>query len=894
LLTSLVFESLHLWPLAAALGAVLTVSVVWLYPAQVRGAGIGKWLPPLLRWLAVVALAVSMTKPVLLRPKSAEQWGAVVFLIDCSKSMSVTDPGRSPADRVALAGALGRLPAGARSEVATLLAEEIERLSSRARDVVNAQSDLDYARISGRGIVEKEAILRDRLTRYAQAAHGLAGRAGSFPDGTELPQRLKDLETLPETESKDAWADDIKRKIDKVQAATRAFQTAADDQLYKANADVRTTCDQIAKLSRLELAKQALIRPESGLITRLSSSVPVIGLAIDRGLSPITLTSNGKPVTVLPISAAANESDLAGAVAAALNGLQKRPVRAIVLLSDGRQVGGRGDVTSALRPSGVPVYTVGLAADRTPDLAVYNVALPVTSVFAGETIEGEATVTDDGGIKAPNELHIATSSGEQVESLSPRTRRDRREHGREWGARFAITVNPKDGQAAEKVVVSVPESPGETSIANNRAERWIKVSSDQLKVTVCTAAPTWDFQYLRAALSRRPWVRVQSQVLEPEHPKLGLTPQQILDQDVLILSDVPVNALNVNQWDAVHSLVTNRGGSVILIAGTSYSIADYAQQPISKTLLPFHDVRPAWKEWPGEQPAFHFSPTPVGEQVALQLATSSEGDLRRWQELPGVFRFLQIPDKNIYPDVQRLLLESDSRDVVLTERRLGAGRVLFLGLNETWRWRLKAGDHEADQFWRQLIRHAAGEPYAASTGPVSLDLDRVSANTGEAVHMRARVRGAKFPAESAKVCPIEILRDGKTISTRQLAAIGGGHFGGSVADLPEGDYQFQIRGIARDGSAAAVRVPLHIADSDEVEMRDLSGDPALLTRIARSSGGQYMPIDQVDRLPDRLNALHETESQFIRTPLWNSPSFFSFVLACFAGEWALRKRYGLA
>jgi hypothetical protein len=273
---------------------------------------------------------------------------------------------------------------------------------------------------------------------------------------------------------------------------------------------------------------------------------------------------------------------------------------------------------------------------------------------------------------------------------------------------------------------------------------------------------------------------------------------------------------------------------------------------------------------------------------------SSEGDRRRWQELPGVFRFLQIPDKNIYTDVQRLLLESDSRDVVLTERRLGAGRVLFLGLNETWRWRLKAGDHEADQFWRQLIRHAAGEPYAASTGPVSLDLDKVSASTGEAVHIRARVRGAKFPAESAKSCPIEILRNGKMISTRHLDAIGGGHFGGSVADLPEGDYQFQLRGTARDGSVAAVRVPLHIADSDEGEMRDLSGDPALLTRIARSSGGQYMPIDQVNRLPDRLNALHETESQFIRTPLWNSPSFFSFVLACFAGEWALRKRYGLA
>jgi hypothetical protein len=89
-------------------------------------------------------------------------------------------------------------------------------------------------------------------------------------------------------------------------------------------------------------------------------------------------------------------------------------------------------------------------------------------------------------------------------------------------------------------------------------------------------------------------------------------------------------------------------------------------------------------------------------------------------------------------------------------------------------------------------------------------------------------------------------------------------------------------------------VPLHVADSDEAEMSDVSGDPAMLTRIARASGGQYLPVEQVDRLAERLNALHETESQFVRRPIWNSPLFFAFVLACFTGEWALRKRLGLA
>jgi hypothetical protein len=455
-------------------------------------------------------------------------------------------------------------------------------------------------------------------------------------------------------------------------------------------------------------------------------------------------------------------------------------------------------------------------------------------------------------------------------------------------------VNPKDGQAAQQLMFWVPAAPNEATLLNNRVDRWIKVSSDQLKVAICTAAPGWDFQYLRGALSRRPWVRLDWQVLDPQRPHLGLSPQQILDQDVLVLSDVPVTALDVNQWDAIDRLVNARGGSVIVVAGTTYSIADYAMQPKAKALLPFHDVRPAWKQWPGEQPAFRFIPTPLGEREAMRLGEGSEPAARRWQELPGLFRYLQIPEKNFYPDVQPLLLESSGRGPVLTGRRLGAGRVLFLGLDETWRWRLKSGERETDQFWRQLVRHAAGEPYALSQGPLALDLDKVAALPGQAVHVRARVRGAKLPRESAATVAVNILRDGKIISSRQLRATGGGHFAGQIADLPEGDYQIELPGTAMDNSPLALRVPLHVADSDEAEMRDVSGDPAMLTRISRSSGGQYLPIEQVDRLPERLNVLHETESQYTRIPIWNSPIFFGFVLSCFAGEWALRKWFGLA
>lgn len=889
LIAALVFDSPTLWPLAMAVGTALTVIVVWLYPAQLRGAGITGWLAPLLRLAAVAALAFSLLKPVYLQPRSAEQTGAIVVLVDSSKSMGVVDPGRSPAEQVALASAMGRLPAGLRSEAVAALGDDLDRVEAQLHNVIAARSDLDYARVSGRGIVEKQQRLAEVVELYSRAAGNLVSKASLFPDRSELKQRLTAMQAGPTGEATESWIEEARHRIEVVQAAARAFQSSADEQLYKSNPVVRSACQQLSRSSRLDLVKSALLQPRSGLIATFGSDEPIIGLSIGHDLSPIMLSRNGHPVGTLPLKADADESELAGAVTAALSGLGNRPVRAVILFSDGRQVGSRGDVASALRPSGVPVFTIGVAPERTPDISISNVTLSGTSAFAGETLEGEADVIDDGDLKPPAELLVTTSNGQEGEKLSPRPRRDRRERGRELSASFNVTVNPKDGGAAERLVFSVPPTPGEATIANNHVERWIKVSSSRLKVAICTAAPSWDFEYLRSSMERRPWVQLSSQVLDPQNPRFGLTPSQILDQDVVVLSDVPVTALDVNQWDAVRSLVTDGGGSVILQAGTAFDIGDYGHQPIAQTLLPFHDIRPIWKEWPGEQPAFHFVPTPLGEREALRLGGGPE-DARRWQELPGVFRYLQIPDKALDPGAQPLLTESEGSGPVLIQRRMGAGHVFFLGINETWRWRLKGAEREADRFWRQLIRHAGGEPYAVTSGALALDLNKVAAQPGETVHVYARIRDANEKRQTS--CTVQILRDGKPVGSRQLTA-NEGHFEGDLTDLPVGDYQIQLRGTGSHASAN-VHVPLHIAESDEAEMRDVSGDREMLMRISRSSGGQFLPIDQVDRLPERLRALHETESQFVRHPIWNSPMFFCFVLACFAGEWSLRKRLGLA
>src|SRR5438270_13773026 len=136
MLCILSWASLPLWRPVAAVGLALTAAVVWLYPPQLRSAGWSGWVPLLLRWCAVMTIAGSLLKPVLVEPKSAEELGSVLVLLDCSRSMGVIDVGRTPAEGVALGDGLGMLPPGSRSAAPVVLAAGVNRMGARRQDGV--------------------------------------------------------------------------------------------------------------------------------------------------------------------------------------------------------------------------------------------------------------------------------------------------------------------------------------------------------------------------------------------------------------------------------------------------------------------------------------------------------------------------------------------------------------------------------------------------------------------------------------------------------------------------------------------------------------------------------------------------------------------------------------
>ncbi len=874
-------------PVAVATLLALLAAVAWLYPVQLR---LVSWpwraVLPLLRAASLAALAVSLLKPVAVRLASSGERGAVLLIADRSRSMSVIDNQRTPAQLVALADTLGRLPTGVRAAPVAELLGELSRLRVAAQEVEAARDDLDFAMISGRDVEPRQGRLRDVYAAYATAARGLASRTLAVaPDDADLKRRLDEISDVPPSDSDSAWKSQVPARIAKAASSLARYQENADRHLYDSNPQVHQACNEVAKLSRFALAQGALRQPQNGLLAQTAPKMPVAGFLLAERLTADPLLRAGDPASATPGAQPDGfGSDLTGGILAAAAG---RTVRAIVLLSDGRQVGGDARRVTGLAPSGVPIFTVGVAAPTPPrDLSLSDVRVPA-GAFVGDTITLRAEVRHEGidNVGADVKFRIADLP-EQTQHVDLRA-------GQPASASFSVELKAALA-GAQRIELSVSPLPGEASVENNHVERWIKVMPERIKVAMWAGAPSWDYQYLRSMLGRRPDIQLRDTALAPTSPRLAMPPEEILRQEVIVLFDVPVSALDPAQWDAMLRLVDERGGSVILVAGDGHLPAEYANPIPAAALLPFDlaRVQPRFKVWPGEQPAFRFVPdaSATGLDV-LKLGNDAAGQPRRWEELPPVFQFLHLPPVSegmFKPRTRALLMEVDSGSPVLLERRLGAGRALFLGINETWRWRYKVGERDQDRFWRQLIHYAAQAPYFANSNSLALDADQVSAHPEEPVHIRARVFDDRGPAASYELQVYEGNNWHSVVKLSPSGNLNAGRYEGFVL-LPVGNYELRLA-VGRE----QVSLPLRVAPSDEAEMVNLSGDNDLLRRIAESSGGEFFPLDQLGRLPQRLSRVAETHSRFADLRLWDSPYLFLFVLGCLSAEWAVRKRCGLA
>jgi len=100
-----------------------------------------------------------------------------------------------------------------------------------------------------------------------------------------------------------------------------------------------------------------------------------------------------------------------------------------------------------------------------------------------------------------------------------------------------------------------------------------------------------------------------------------------------------------------------------------------------------------------------------------------------------------------------------------------------------------------------------------------------------------------------------------------------------------GAYAAQAQVLRADGTPAGDAATGWTSDPAAEEFHSLKPNRALLESIARRTGGELVPLAEMDqfvrRLPSRPAPITETWSE----PLWHQPMVFLFVLGCLVADW---------
>jgi hypothetical protein len=84
-----------------------------------------------------------------------------------------------------------------------------------------------------------------------------------------------------------------------------------------------------------------------------------------------------------------------------------------------------------------------------------------------------------------------------------------------------------------------------------------------------------------------------------------------------------------------------------------------------------------------------------------------------------------------------------------------------------------------------------------------------------------------------------------------------------------------------------------VVQGEPLELQEPEMNRDLLQRVALASGGAYLDLAELDRLPERIGDRSERRVTRTERPLWDTPLPLAIFSLLLVGEWTLRKRAGL-
>jgi len=857
-----------------------------------------------LRTATILGVGLIALEPTVTHQKSATEPARVAVVVDTSGSMAITDPQMAAMQRLDEAVTLGYLPAEQRPDPWRRGAAEVERFAadldaivagalsgdpspqSRARTAATCSAHLVAA-----ATLAKELAGSAAFAQYFQAQHLIAER---------LSERLATTISTGDAQlGNDVAA--FRPRLQPMAGRLLAAQADSDAALLAGAAGDSVLAQALARvrvLSRFERERRLLSQV---VLPGLTPVATVETMALGADTPPLTAqtTAHGATDFASPLSHLARDWHAGQALSAA-----------VLLISDGRQTAGAdpSPAARALAARGVPVWTIAIGDPQPPRDAVVAELHGPQEIFKGETVRLDARLRITGYDGTSWDL-VAARDGVDVERRTVHAtgawQSERFEHQDAVGGLHTWRVR-LERTAGDTVAPSLAVAP-EASTENNQAECTVAVVDDPLRVLLIDAEPRWDTRYLGVMFERDPRAHVDRRyrsvlIAHGEHDLLPGA-QEMLDRyDIIVLGDISADELSSDGQTHLLRFVAERGGCLVCMSGPrgmpqSYglgAVADLLPIHVAATLGDCRQTASVSLPPPGSFSGLASSITTILDDPTLNR--------KLWPALAPLQWF--VPDVTPKPGAEVLLTADDPpHSPILVVQQYGAGRVLWIGTDETWRWRDRLGERVHQTFWLQAVRWGLGSRLRGQDPRLQAAVDRLLIEPGGSLELMARARTTAGA----------LIRDASSASLQRLdengVAVPGtenhvelheeddaaGLFHAVVHGLGEGRWRITFTNPHPDCAGISETREVVVRSRTDQEGVELAADPDNLARLSVAGGGHAGTIAQapalVAQLADQLHPVQTTQLRVWR--IWGGYSCLGVLVALLSAEWWLRRRSGL-
>jgi uncharacterized membrane protein len=657
--------------------------------------------------------------------------------------------------------------------------------------------------------------------------------------------------------------------------------------------------EAVDSASRLDLATSLLSKSAGEMLGAIDADLDVSYHAFGETLQRLGKSEIKESLAALRSDSP--ETSIGGALEALAKTERGAPLAGVVLVSDGLDTSSRRteSVVRDLGTRGIPVYIVPVGIVDPDDVSIRNVIMQDVA-FTGDKVPVRVQLQSKGYEKRTAELTVSLN-GRGIARQSVTF---------EGGLQFEEIFFNVDvaERGAARIVVEIEAFSDESTAANNRVERSVRVVNEKINVLCIEGSARWEFRYLRAMLKRDPRInatfigtRSQPGLAQNSSEYIAEFPEdreEAFAYDLVILGDVDSAFFSTEAFQRLDELVRERGGSLLMLCGARFAPASYAGTPVERMLPVEFDPE---AEWEDIDESVYPVLTPEGRSsLVMTLETDREENDLVWSRVAPLYRVPPLLAPRPGATVLAELSDTQSRAnryPLVAWQRYGTGKCMMMATDRLWLLRFKTGDMYHWRVWSQCVQFLTLSRLMGEHDQIRLETDRATYPVDGRVMLYANMLDNDYEP---------LIQSGFEIGVSALDIDGAAGDPQRVTLRPDKSNPGLYEGYFSPPREGGYRVEANEADrplsnSTEFQVADLRAELANtdmqidhLRRIAELSGGAVLSALEFQKLTTLLNREPHTTTVRTDRPLWDNSLVALLLVGLLGFEWILRRRYDLS